>query len=143
MIGQRQYELINVGDKASVSKTISEWDVYTFAGLTGDYNPVHINTEFAKDSMFGQRIAHGMLTASFISTILGTTLPGVNTIYLSQELKFKKPVFYGDTITAEVEVLEKDDNRRTLDLKTVVINQKGDQVIEGKAKVMLPKGKTN
>lgn len=141
MAAERRYEEIRIGDQASVSKTISEWDVYTFAGLTGDYNPVHINCEFAKDSLFGQRIAHGMLTAAFISTVLGTVLPGVNTIYLAQELKFKKPVFYGDTITARVEVENKDDRRRSLDLKTVVSNQKGENVVEGRAQVMLPKRK--
>ena len=86
-----KYEDIKIGDKASVSKTISEFDVYAFAGVTTDFNPVHINKEFAKDSMFKQRIAHGMLSAGLISAVLGTELPGVNTIYMNQSLSFLAP----------------------------------------------------
>ncbi|HWR41369.1 MAG TPA: MaoC family dehydratase [Patescibacteria group bacterium] len=127
---------IQVGDKASFAKTVSEHDIYTFAGVTGDFNPVHVNAEFAKDSMFKERIAHGMLSAGFISAVLGTELPGVNTIYLSQELIFKAPVKIGDTVTATVEVIEKIEEKNRLVLKTTVTNQEGKVVTDGKAVVM-------
>lgn len=102
-----RYEDIHVGDKASLSKTISEHDVYAFAGVTGDFNPVHVNAEFAKNSLFKQRIAHGMISAGLISAVLGTELPGIDTIYMNQELSFLAPVLYGDTLTATVECIEK------------------------------------
>ena len=127
---------ILVGDKASFSKTVSEHDIYTFAGVTGDFNPVHIDAEFAKSTMFKERIAHGMLSAGFISAVLGTQLPGVNTIYLSQELNFKGPVKIGDTVTATVEVLEKIEGKNRLVLQTTVVNQEGKLVTDGKAVVM-------
>jgi len=130
------YEGISVGDKASFSKTISEADVSGFAGITGDFNPVHVNQVFAEKSQFKKRIAHGMLSASLISTVLGTRLPGANTIYLSQEVKFTAPVYLGDTLTAEVEVTEKNDKKKILTLKTTVVNQEGKTVVDGQAKVM-------
>jgi 3-hydroxybutyryl-CoA dehydratase len=110
--------------------------VYTFAGVSGDFNPVHINAEFAKTSMFKERIAHGMLSAGFISAVLGTALPGVNTIYLAQELAFTAPVKFGDTITATVEVIEKIVAKNRLILKTTATNQDGVVVVKGKATVM-------
>ncbi|MBT9176568.1 MAG: (R)-specific enoyl-CoA hydratase [Firmicutes bacterium] len=127
---------IKVGDTASMSKTISESDVYLFAGVTGDFNPVHINEEFAKTTMFKGRIAHGMLSVGFISAVLGTALPGVNTIYLAQELSFKAPVKIGDTVTATVEVLEKIDGKNRIILRTTATTQDGTLVIDGKATVM-------
>ncbi|WP_378955773.1 MaoC family dehydratase [Pelosinus sp. sgz500959] len=136
MVQDRQFAEIQVGDTASMSKTVSEYDVYTYAGITGDFNPVHINSEFAKTSLFKERIAHGMLSAGFISAVLGTTLPGANTIYLGQELAFKAPVKIGDTVTATVEVIEKIEAKHRLILKTVVTNQEGTIVIDGKATVM-------
>lgn len=136
MIQDVQFVDIKVGDKASMSKTVSEYDIYTYAGLTGDFNPVHINAEFAKTSMFKERIAHGMLSAGFISAVLGTTLPGANTIYMGQELSFKAPVKIGDTVTATVEVIEKIEAKNRLILRTYVTNQHGTIVIDGKATVM-------
>ncbi len=127
---------IQIGDKACLSKTVTEFDVYGFAGITGDFNPVHINKEFAKDSMFGERIAHGMLSAGFISAVLGTELPGINTIYLGQELQFKAPVKIGDTLTATAEVIEKVEGKNRLVLKTIVTNQDGVVVTDGKATVL-------
>ena len=94
------YEEIQIGDTAIFSKTISEFDIYQFAGITGDFNPMHINEEFADTTIFKDRIAHGLLTGSFISTVLGMKLPGPNTIYLSQSFKFTAPVKIGDTITS-------------------------------------------
>lgn len=136
MICDVKYADIQVGAKASMSKTVTEHDVYTFAGLSGDFNPVHVNNEFAKTTMFKERIAHGMLSAGFISAVLGTALPGVNTIYLAQDLVFKAPVKIGDTVTATVEVIEKNDAKNRLILKTTVTNQEGIVVVDGKATVM-------
>ena len=130
---------LEVGQKASFTKTITEADVYNFAGVTGDFNPAHMNEEYAKNTAFKTRIAHGMLSAGFISAVLGTQLPGPGTIYLNQDLRFTKPVHFGDTITATitVEELVKEKNRAIL--KTVCTNQDGDVVVEGVAKVMPPK----
>ncbi len=105
MIGKTIDEL-KIGDKAQFTKTISEADIYLYAGVTGDFNPAHINEEYAKETHFKTRIAHGMLIAGFISTVIGNQLPGPGTIYLKQELEFLGPVRIGDTITAEVEVVE-------------------------------------
>lgn len=136
MVCDIRYVDIRVGDKASMSKTVTEYDVYTFAGVTGDFNPVHINSQFAKNTMFKERIAHGMLSAGFISAVLGTALPGINTIYLAQELFFTAPVKIGDTVTATVEVIEKIDAKHRLVLKTIVTNQDNIVVVDGKATVM-------
>ena len=136
MVNDVPFEKIQVGDKANFSKTISEADIYTFAGITGDFNPIHINKYFAGNSRFKRRIVHGMLIASLISTVLGTALPGVNTVYLYQEVRFIDPVYIGDTLTAEVEVLEKKDEKRILTLKTTVFNHENTVVVAGQAKVM-------
>ena len=123
---------LEIGQTASFSKTITEYDVYSFAGITGDFNPIHINEEVAKKSFSGKRIAHGMLTGSLISTVLGTKLPGEGTIYLEQDLKFKKPVFLGDTCTAQVmvaEIINQDKGIYRLD--TQIINQNSEIVSEG------------
>ncbi|UII57606.1 MaoC family dehydratase [Cytobacillus spongiae] len=138
--GKKASELV-VGDKAHMSKTISESDVYMFAGITGDFNPAHINEEYAKETPFNTRIAHGMLGAGMISAVLGMKLPGPGTIYLSQELSFKKPVLIGDTITAEAEVVELVDKGKFVicEITTRCMNQHDEVVIEGKAKVIPPK----
>ncbi len=130
---------INVGDKASFTKTITETDVYMYAGISGDLNPAHINEVVASNSMFKGRIAHGMLVASLISTVLGMHLPGPGSIYIGQELKFLAPVYFGDTITAEVEIIEKNEDKNRVKLKTTCTNQDGKQVIVGEAKIMPPK----
>jgi len=131
-----KYEDIHIGDTAALSKTISEYDVYAFAGVTGDFNPVHVNSEFAKKSLFKQRIAHGMISAGLISAVLGTELPGINTIYMNQELNFLAPVLYGDTLTATIECVEKDDAKHRIIFKTTVTNQNDKIVTDGKARVM-------
>ncbi len=130
------YENIHIGDTASLSKTITEHDVYSYAGITGDFNPVHVNAEFAKQSMFKQRIAHGMISAGLISAVLGTEMPGVNTIYMNQKLSFLAPVFYGDTLTATVECKEKNDEKHRIIFQTTVVNQNGKIVTNGEARVM-------
>lgn len=130
---------MKVGDSASFTKTVSEHDVYTYAGVSGDFNPAHVNEVEAQKGMFGKRIAHGMLSAGFISTVLGTQLPGPGTIYMGQELRFTKPVFFGDTITATITVAELIPEKNRAILDTVCTNQNGDVVIKGKATVMPPK----
>lgn len=130
---------INLGDISSYSRTVTEADIVLFGGVSGDLNPAHFNEEYSKETMFKGRIAHGMLSASYISTVLGMKLPGPGTIYLSQELKFTAPVKVGDTITATVEVIEKLDDRNRIVLETICTNQNGKVVVKGKATVMPPK----
>ena len=113
MRGLRLNEL-KIGDKDFFQKTISESDVYLYAGITGDLNSAHINEVEAEKSMFKGRIVHGMLTAGLISTALGMKLPGPGTIYLGQELKFTAPVRFGDTIKAEIEVIEKNEEKNII-----------------------------
>lgn len=132
------FEQINLGDSASFTKTIGESDVYLFAGITGDLNPAHVNAVAAADGMFKQRIAHGMLTGSFISTVLAMQLPGPGTIYVGQNLQFRGPVFIGDTITARVEAAEKLDQRKWVKFKTTITNQDGKLVVDGEATVIPP-----
>lgn len=127
---------MNIGDSASFSKTITDADVKMFAGITGDFNPVHINKEFAKETMFKDRIAHGMLVASLFSTVLGTQLPGEGAIYVGQEVKFTKPVYLEDTITATVTVSELNIEKNRVVLDTIATNQNGDVVIKGSATLM-------
>jgi 3-hydroxybutyryl-CoA dehydratase len=126
------------GDSASFSKTISEGDIYLFAGITGDFNPAHVNAPEAARGMFKQRIAHGMLTGSFISTVIAMKLPGPGTIYVGQDLQFRAPVFIGDTVTATVECTEKLDQRKWVKFKTTVTNQDGKVVVAGVATVIPP-----
>lgn len=130
---------INIGDEAQFSKTITECDVYGFAGIVGDFNAVHINKEYAKKTIFKERIAHGIIGAGLISTVIGTYLPGEGTIYLSQSTKFKKPVYFEDTITAIVRVIEKNGEKNKIKLYTKCINQNDEIVIEGESLVMPPK----
>lgn len=130
---------MKIGDHASVTKTVSDTDVYLFAGITGDLNPAHTNEVAASKTMFKTRIAHGMLGAGFISAVLGMYLPGPGTIYMGQELKFTKPVHIGDTVTATATVEEIILEKNRVILDTTVVNQDGEIVIQGKATVMPPK----
>lgn len=126
------------GREASFSRTVTETDIVMYAGLSGDYNPVHVDREYAVDTRFGQRIAHGLLTTSFLSRLLGMELPGPGAIYLEQTLKFKKPVFIGDTITATAKIIDFDEKRRILRLVTTCRKQDGVVVLEGEALMMVP-----
>lgn len=128
-----------VGQKSSISKTISESDINTFAGIIGDLNPIHVNAEYAKTTRFGERIAHGMLTASFLSTIVGMCIPGADAIYLSQELKFLLPVKIGDTITATGTVTKIIEEQKIGYLDMTIVNQRGEVVVAGEGKVMSTK----
>ena len=138
MIGKTIREL-KIGDSGQVQKTISETDVYLYAGITGDLNPAHLNEEYAKNTFFKTRIAHGMLTAGLISTVLGNTLPGPGTIYLHQSVNFLAPVRFGDTITAIAEVAEIDADKNRVRFKTTCTNQDGTLVLDGEALVSPPK----
>ena len=120
----------------SLGKTVTESDVVIFAGTSLDVNPLHLNEEYAKTTMFKGRIAHGMIGAGLISAVLGTKLPGQGTIYLSQNLKFIAPVKIGDTITAKVEIIELTDAKKMVKLRTTCVNQDGVLVIDGEAKVL-------
>jgi 3-hydroxybutyryl-CoA dehydratase len=135
----RTIDEIKLGDKAFFEKTITETDIYLFAGITGDLNPAHINQVEAEKGMFKERIAHGMLVSGFISTVLGMYLPGPGTIYLGQELKFLSPVRIGDTVKAEVEVIEMMPEKNRIKLRTTCYNQHEKMVIDGVATVMPPK----
>jgi 3-hydroxybutyryl-CoA dehydratase len=137
MIGKTIDEL-EIGQTAEFAKTISESDIYLYAGITGDANPAHLNEEYAQKTFFKTRIAHGMLIAGLISTVLGTKLPGTGTIYVKQELNFLAPVRIGDTITARAEVVEFLKKKRVR-LKTTCINQDGTEVLDGEAVVSPPK----
>jgi 3-hydroxybutyryl-CoA dehydratase len=139
---RRTMDDYQIGDKAVFTKTISESDVYQFAGISGDFYPLHINKAIAEKTRFRQRIAHGVLTTGLISTVLGTPLqgPGVgNAVEMQLILNFTAPVFFGDTITAEAEVIEKIEAKRIVRLKTVCRNQDGKVVIDGEAKLKLLK----
>ena len=138
MIGKTMAE-IQIGDAAEFSKTVSETDIYLYAGITGDLNPAHVNAAYAEKTFFKARIAHGMLSAGFISTILGTLLPGPGTIYLKQELRFLAPVRIGDTITARAEVTARVEEKNKITLKTTCSNQDGTLVLDGEAVVSPPK----
>ena len=138
MIG-KTIDAIKVGDAAEFAKTVTETDVYLYAGITGDLNPAHINESYASGTFFKTRIAHGMLTAGFISSILGMQLPGPGTIYLRQELNFLAPVRMGDTITGRAEVVEIIKEKNRLRLRTTCRNQDGTLVLDGEALVSPPK----
>lgn len=138
MIGKTIEEL-KVGDASEFAKTISESDIYLYADVTGDANPVHINEAYAQKTFFKTRIAHGMLVAGFISTVLGNKLPGPGTVYIKQELSFLAPVRIGETITARAEVVEMMTEKNWVRFKTTCVNQDGTIVLDGEALVSPPK----
>jgi 3-hydroxybutyryl-CoA dehydratase len=127
-----------VGQSAELTRTISDADVMTFASVTGDFNPVHVDATAAAASPFGERIVHGMLTASLFSTLLATQLPGPGAIYLSQTLKFLRPVKIGETVTVRVDVRALDIAKRHMTLETSVRNARGKTVVSGEAVVQVP-----
>ena len=126
-----------VGQRAALSKTITEADIRTFAALTGDHNPLHLDAAFAGRSRFGRPIAHGILVAGVLSAALGTALPGPGAIYLSQTLKFLRPVYSGDTVTATVEVIAYREDEGIVTLRTTCANQAGAPVVEGEAVLLV------
>lgn len=138
MLGKTIDEL-KVGQTAEISKTVSESDIYLYAGITGDFNSAHLNEEYAKKTFFKTRIAHGMLVAGFISTVLGNQLPGTGTVYIQQNLSFLTPVRIGDTVTASVEVIDIIADKNRVRLKTTCVNQEGTLILDGEAVVSPPK----
>ena len=140
MIGKTIDE-IKLNETAEFSKTISESDVYLYAGVTGDLNPAHINEEYARETFFKTRIAHGMLAAGLISAVLGMSLPGPGSIYVRQEINFLAPVRIGDTVTARVEVIEIMSEKKQLRLRTTCSTQDGTLVLDGEAIVSPPRRK--
>jgi 3-hydroxybutyryl-CoA dehydratase len=131
-------EDLKVGMSAMFGKTVTEADIMAFAGVSGDTNPIHLHDGFARSTRFGQRIAHGMLTGSFISTVIGTKLPGPGSVYLAQTMSFMAPVLIGETITAVATITAIDEKRRRVTLKTQCLN--GDKVvIDGEATILVPR----
>lgn len=133
----RTIEELSVGDTAYITRVVTSGDIILFAAATGDKQAIHLDESYAKGTFFGKRIAHGMLIGGFISAVLGMKLPGPGTMYLSQLLVFKKPVFIGDTITATV-TIEKI-GKKSVEFLTICKNQDGEEVLIGRAVVMPPK----
>ncbi len=128
---------LNVGDSAEITRTIEQSDIQAFADVTGDHNPVHLDESFAQTTRFGRRIAHGMLTASLISSVLANELPGEGSIYLGQTLQFVAPVFPGDEVTARVTVTDVRESKGIVKLETICLNQRNQIVIRGEATVLV------
>jgi 3-hydroxybutyryl-CoA dehydratase len=131
-------EDLTVGQSAELVRTVAEADIVAFADVTGDHNPVHLDADYAAATSFGERIAHGMLSAGYISAVLGTTLPGPGAIYLSQSLAFKRPVRIGDEVTARATVTAVDDAKGRVTLATTCL-VRGKAVVDGEAVVMVPR----
>ncbi|HEY6235730.1 MAG TPA: MaoC family dehydratase [Candidatus Elarobacter sp.] len=129
--GEKRYEEFRVGDTTTFSKTITEADILLFAAVSGDNYPLHVDAEYAKTTRFGQRAAHGMLTASLLSTVNGLMLQKPGGIYVEQSVRFRRPVFIGDTLTAHSEVVELIAAKRRLRVRTSIVNQHGKAVVDG------------
>jgi 3-hydroxybutyryl-CoA dehydratase len=129
--GSKSFEEFRVGDATTFSKTITEADILLFAAVSGDNYPLHVDAEYAKTTRFGRRAAHGMLTASLLSTVVGLLLRTPGGIYVEQSLGFRRPVFIGDTLTATAEVTELLPAQRRLRIRTTIVNQRGKTVVEG------------
>ncbi len=128
---EREFSAFAVGDAATFSKTITEADILLFAGVSGDTYPLHVDAEYAKTTRYGQRVVHGMLSASLISTVTGLLLGTPGGIYVEQSLSFRRPVFIGDTLTARAEVTAIDVAKQRLHCATTIVNQHGKTVIDG------------
>ena len=138
--GDLPIDNIEIGMRAVYSHTVSDADVKSYAGLSGDNNPVHMSDEYAANSRYGSRIAHGLFSAGFFSALFGTRLPGPGCVYVSQNLRFKLPVYLGDTVLAEIIVASKDNIKRRVFFNTIC-SVKGRIVIEGEAEIYIPKPK--
>ena len=136
----KTYDQLQIGEEASFSKTITETDVYLYAGISGDFNPVHVNEEFAKSTPFKTRIAHGGLPQSLIAPVLGMKLPGLGTIAVEITCRFKAPAFFGDTVTASAKVAEKIEKKRWIRLSLTWTNQREEKIADGEALVIPPPG---
>ncbi|MCB1165815.1 MAG: MaoC family dehydratase [Leptospiraceae bacterium] len=134
----KTFDEIQIGDTASFSKTLTETDIYLFAGISGDFNPVHVDEEYAKTTPFKTRIAHGGLASSLLAPVLGMKLPGLGTVALEVTQRYRDAVYPGDTITCEVEVIRKIDRLKAVEMKIVWTNQKGRLVSKGTCRVLPP-----
>ena len=132
---------IKMGDSAQISNTVTEKTIKDFAEATGDFNPIHLDQAYAEKTYFKGRIAHGVLSVGYISSVLGNLLPGPGGILLSQEVKFLAPVRIGDIITAKAEVIEMIPKKNRIKLKTTCTNQKGEVVVDGTAWSLCPQKK--
>ena len=138
MLENLTYDEISIGQTASYTKAVTDEDIRLFAVISGDVNPVHLDEDYAKSTPFQGRIAHGMITGAFVSAALALELPGPGTIYLSQQLSFRKPVMVGDTLTVTLEVKDKRDDKRFVTIDCTVENQDGAVVALGEALVLAP-----
>jgi 3-hydroxybutyryl-CoA dehydratase len=129
--GTREFSSFAIGDAVTFSKTITEADIVLFAGVSGDTYPLHLDAEYAKTTRFGQRVAHGMLSASLLSTVSGLMLGTPGGLYVEQTLRFRRPVFIGDTLTARSELVKIDVEKRRLHCATTIVNQRGKTVVDG------------
>ncbi|GAB4354179.1 MAG: MaoC family dehydratase [Gammaproteobacteria bacterium] len=134
------FDELSVGQEAAFAKTITEADIAHFVAITGDTNPLHVDAEFARQTFFGERIAHGMLSAALFSTLVGLHLPGIGAIYRSQSLEFLRPVHIGDTLTARLRISAIDRDSERIELDSWIDNQRGERVIEGKSVASLLRG---
>ena len=134
---EHTFDDLFVGQKISFSKKIDEFLLNDFAKISGDFNPLHMDDEYAKNTKFGKRVCHGMLLASFFSQLVGMKLPGKNSLYFSQTLNFRNPCFVDDEITIEGEIIEKKSNIKLISIKTIISNQEGKCLIDGVAKVIV------
>ncbi len=134
----KSYDDLHIGEEASFTKTITETDVVLFAGISGDFNPLHMDETFARRSVFRARIAHGALAQALIAPVLGMQLPGLGTIAVEITCRFRAPTFFGDTITATARVAEKLEDKRWVRMALRWVNQRGERVAEGEAVVIPP-----
>lgn len=134
---KHSFDDLFVGQKVTFSKKIDESLLNDFAKISGDFNPLHMDNEYAKKTKFGKRVCHGMLLASFFSQLVGMNLPGKNSLYFSQTLNFRNPCFIDDEITVEGEIIEKKSNIKLISIKTIIYNQEGKCLIDGVAKVIV------
>lgn len=134
----KSFEQIEIGEKASFTKTITETDVYLFAGISGDFNPMHVDEEYAKTTEFGTRIAHGGLASSLLANVLGMKLPGLGTVALEVQQKYRLPVYFGDTVTITVEVVKKIERMKVVEMKLAWTNQHGKTIAKGSCRVLPP-----
>ena len=134
----KSMEEINIGDKASFSKTITDTEIILYSGITGDFNPLHVDEEYAKTTVFGRRVAHGTIALGMIGPVLGMQLPGLGTILMGASFRNKVPVYAGDTITAEVEARKKIIAKNLVQFGINIFNQRGEIVITGEAIVRPP-----
>jgi 3-hydroxybutyryl-CoA dehydratase len=134
----KTFDEIQIGETASFTKTITETDVYLFAGISGDFNPLHVNEEYAKTSPFKTRIAHGGLAASLLANVLGMKLPGLGTVALEVTQKFRNAVYFGDTVTVAVTVSKKIERMKVIEMNILWSNQRGETVSKGSCRVLPP-----